>query len=226
MSTLTYSARSIELSWEDLFKVSTGTGVGALDEMERARMFRAAWTIIDSIHVGRRLMPLLIRKGAEPPKDVSRFIEAASVASKMRNRMDHVDQSISNLSASKSKGYPLFGSIYYWTRDIEDGRADALAWHSSGPYVGKDVSLDYFENEFLEADTKIAGHFMLSSFNMVFDIDKAILLFKRALKCVGDGFRDSFLKSLAAVGEEERKMLVLPALSGDEQSLYFSVSDQ
>jgi hypothetical protein len=70
-------------------------------------MFQHAWSIVDQLYALRRLIGSLAFKG----EDVDAFMAATERAFVLRNRMDHLDQHIPNIVASKDNARSLFGSL-------------------------------------------------------------------------------------------------------------------
>lgn len=99
-----------------------------LSSADRAWLFRATWSIVDRMHTISRMLAgqTDIKLKRDHP-----FYSLAEVASRMRNRMDHLSDNLNNLKTKRASG-PILGALTY-TRvkqeaiRIVDGKVNFLA---------------------------------------------------------------------------------------------------
>jgi hypothetical protein len=75
------------------------SGISSIPRQERTALFAHAWTMVDQIHVLRQLLHAM-RKGQMGPNQ-KKFYDTSEPATKMRNKMDHLNATIPNPGASE-----------------------------------------------------------------------------------------------------------------------------
>ena len=97
----------------DRFNVAAATygaaGASAIARSETAKLFSESWTIVDQIHIARRLL----KKHAGTKDNKGAFLKEFEWASLMRNKMDHIDANLANLAARTGRADPLFGVVSF-----------------------------------------------------------------------------------------------------------------
>jgi hypothetical protein len=117
IETLVYCADAVETSYDTIRLTALTHGdqvANTLNRSARVRMFIDAWTIVDCVHVARQVMQAL----AYPTAAAAAFQTKYEIASKLRNKMDHVVGQARNHSNRKDQP-PLLGMISYCYDNLE-----------------------------------------------------------------------------------------------------------
>lgn len=117
IETLVYCADAIETSYDAirLTALTHGDQVAkTLTRTLRVRMFTDAWTIVDNVHVARQVLEAL----AYPTAAAAEFQTKYEIATRLRNKMDHVVSMAQNHSNRKDQP-PLLGMISYCHDNLE-----------------------------------------------------------------------------------------------------------
>ena len=119
LEALVYSADVIEANYQSIVSITSryGEKIAEIQQTERTQLFMLAWSIVDHLHACRQLLTSL-ELNSEPAK---KFIEETESATILRNKMDHLNQQIGNLSKFKDTRPPLFGALSYIYMPIPRG---------------------------------------------------------------------------------------------------------
>lgn len=134
-------------------------------------MFQHAWSMVDQIYSLR----LLLRSLAFTGDDVAAFMAATEKVHVLRNRMDHLDQRIPNIVASKEKSRSLFGSLSYFVEGSIAGSpdADVVAVVQSAEPIRPPESMTAFR---MPPEVRVPiGNFVLNAAGEALDLDAVIL---------------------------------------------------
>jgi hypothetical protein len=193
-------AQMVELALRAKWEESQEGGVrsGHLD----IAMFQHAWSIVDQVYSLQRLITSLDFKG----EDVDAFLAATDVAFRLRNRMDHLDQRIPNIAASKDNTRSLFGSLAYFVLGAAVGEPSvdvfAVTQHAEPVRPGENIA----EFQVPPEMRMPIGNFVLSAAGEMFDLDEVILKLGPMMVRTNEGFE----KSIRAQAEEKASELGRP----------------
>jgi hypothetical protein len=111
LEALVYSADTIEASYQSIVSLTSryGENITEIKRIERTQLFMLAWSIVDHLHACRQLLPSL----GLNTQTATKFIEETESATILRNKMDHLNPQIGNLSKLKDTRPPLFGALTY-----------------------------------------------------------------------------------------------------------------
>jgi len=114
---LVLSADTLEYAFQNMREVATRCGyqIDRVSSRDRTALLSSAWTIVDHLHAARQLIPHFFRD--EPGPVTKAFLATTEVAQHFRNKMDHLNSNIGNLSKSKKLRTPLFGALSYFVTD-------------------------------------------------------------------------------------------------------------
>ena len=87
-----------------------GSKIHSIPRHERTALFAHVWTMIDQIHVLRQL----INAQGQMGPNQKHFYDLSESATKMRNKMDHLNATIPNRARQKGIQAPLFGTLSYF----------------------------------------------------------------------------------------------------------------
>ncbi|WP_419318915.1 hypothetical protein ACN2C7_18355 [Caulobacter sp. ErkDOM-E] len=107
---------------------------GIATTCERAELFAAAWSIVDSVHAARTIINTIAKNGAGPK--TRDFIESTSDFTLLRNDMDHLDQKVAGLAGAKGHRRPLFGALSFFYSKQSD-----LIEGPNGPHLSRGASI-------------------------------------------------------------------------------------
>lgn len=182
------------------------------NEEQRSRhldiaMFQHAWSIVDQIYSLRQLFRTLALSG----DDVDAFMSATGCAHVLRNRMDHLDQRIPNIAASKTNSRSLFGSLSYFLLGAAVGApaVDIFAVTQHADPVRPSEQIAFIR---MPGDLRTPiGNFVLTAAGEELDIDSAILTLGPVMTRTNEGFEKSIrvqaAEEAAKRGIEERVVL-------------------
>lgn len=139
MDAIVVASDIVSQCYQDLSKLGAEIGAtfGEIGPLQRAAFIGFAWSIVDQLHAVRQLVT--------PPRGIpagpatQRFLDAAEPATLLRNKMDHLRNNLSNLSAKKGERYPLFGAISYVLSNTDPQSGGLLMTVSSGALHGGDL---------------------------------------------------------------------------------------
>ncbi len=110
LETLVFAHDLMETALSRLY--ATGHEFDVNNNAQRLAMFIDAWTIVDQVHVVRRV--LLSLTGDDRKADTQAFIDGFSAARMMRNRMDHLNQNLPNRAKVIGRTNALFGTLSFF----------------------------------------------------------------------------------------------------------------
>lgn len=113
---------SYDLTALEVTLAKYGRTITDLTATDRHAVFLHAWSAVDQVHV---ICQLLRRLNEGRGRTINEFIHDFSAATRMRNRMDHLDANARNLSEQRGFRPPLFGAISYFHADKADIDAGA-----------------------------------------------------------------------------------------------------
>lgn len=175
--------------WEE--SQNETTRLGHLD----IAILQHAWSMVDQIYSLRRLIRTLGFNG----EDVDAFMSVTECAIELRNRMDHLDQRIPNIVASKDKSRSLFGNLSYFVLGPAVGSPEidvfAVTQHAEPIRPGEQVGSFRMPREIRMP----IGNFVLSAAGEMLDLDAAIL----TLGPVMTRTNESFEKCIRAQAAEK-----------------------
>ena len=168
------STRQMKAILLDLFqRRSENSGPDPSDD-ELTILFNNAWTIVDRVHTLSRIMNSKLRS----LKTASEFLSHSAIASRLRNKMDHVHGQISNLASKSRKPMPpIFGVLTAAMLDRE--QMDRRLVHSIEGIVLSHSEFHHKQHlkTFPDADEMFPlegpiDHIRLHAFDEVIDLSK------------------------------------------------------
>ncbi|MER9270456.1 hypothetical protein [Mesorhizobium sp. M0643] len=222
LEALLFSADSAEFSYDEIKSVSLEHRQKILvaPPTVRTRMFIHAWNIVDSLHVIRQVIHAL---NIVPSAGCENFRDKYEVATKMRNKMDHLSQNATNISRSSAQA-PIYGSIGYvciQDHDIEEVDGNEVLKNvgvvsmSSGRLVGQ--SRIGAINPLGRTMTDRTSLFQLEAFGEVLLIEDAIADLKKMIfrlnNSVEKGFRNAALEISAKKGLSIEELSANPVVN-------------
>jgi len=161
-------------------------------------LFQHAWSIVDQVYAMRRLLRSLEFKG----EDIDAFLTATENAYSLRNRMDHLDQRIPNIAASKDNTRSLFGSLSYFVHGAAVGLPHvdvfAVTQHAEPTRPGEQVGACRMPPEMRMP----IGNFVLNAAGQEFDLDATILTLGPVMTRTNEGFEKSIRAQVAEKAAE------------------------
>ena len=134
-------------------------------------MFQHAWSMVDQIYTLRLLLGGLRLTG----EDIDAFLGATECAYVLRNRMDHLDQRIPNIAASKTNSRSLFGSLSYFMAGAVVGSPEVDAFIVN-QYAEPIRPSEILANVCIPSEMRMPiGNFVLRAAGEMLDLDGAIL---------------------------------------------------
>lgn len=161
-------------------------------------MFQHAWSMVDQIYSLRLLLRSLTFTG----DDVDAFMSATETAYVLRNRMDHLDQRIPNIVASKDNSRSLFGSLSYFVQGSLVGSpdVDVFAVTQQAEPIRPSESIAAFR---MPAEIRgPIGNFVLNAAGVELDLDAAILTLGPVMVRTNEGFEKSIRAQAAEKAAE------------------------
>jgi hypothetical protein len=122
IETLVYCGDAVEASYVAIKSIALAHGEQIVNQDRRAarlHMFINAWTIVDCVHIACNLLRAL----GYPSDQSSKFQTKYEVATRLRNKMDHVANQARNL-ANRRDQPPLLGTISYAVEQLEQDGAE------------------------------------------------------------------------------------------------------
>jgi hypothetical protein len=114
------------------FAIEVGPSSDAISELNIPMAISACWTIVDQLHAIRQLLNFQAKAIEDIGPKTKQLLNNLSVATAIRNKMDHLKDNIGNLSKSKFPQSPLFGSVsYFYASNIDDSRGFAITAYSA-----------------------------------------------------------------------------------------------
>jgi hypothetical protein len=161
-------------------------------------MFQHAWSIVDQFYALRLLISSLAFTG----EDVDAFMAATEPAFLLRNRMDHLDQRIPNIVASKGNTRSLFGSLSYFISGAAVGQPGvdvfAVTQHAEPIRPGEQIG-----SIRMPAEMRMpVGNFVLSAAGEMLDLDTAILKLGPFMARTNETFQKSIHEQVVAKAAE------------------------
>ena len=183
---------ALRAKWENLQDEATRSGY--LD----IAVLQHAWSIVDQLYGIR----LLLRSLEFTGDDVIAFLKASEPVFKFRNRMDHLNQRIPNIVASKDNSRSLFGSLSYFVLGAAIGEPQvdifAVTQHAEPIRPGENVA-----KFIMPAEMRMPiGNFVLCAAGELMDIDAAILTLGPVMKRTNEGFEKSIRTQVAEKAAE------------------------
>ena len=161
-------------------------------------MFQHAWSIVDQIYSLRHLLGSLGFTG----DDVDAFVSTTRNVHVLRNRIDHLDQRIPNIAASKGNSRSLFGSLSYFVQGAAVGEPEvdvfAVAQHADPVRPGEQIA-----SVRIPAELRMPiGNFVLTAAGEELDIDGAILTLGTVMVRTNEGLEKSIRAQAAEKAAE------------------------
>jgi len=161
-------------------------------------LFQHAWSVVDQVYAMRRLLSSLEFKG----EDIDAFLAVTEIAYSLRNRMDHLDQRIPNIAASKDNTRSLFGSLSYFVRGAAVGSPHvdvfAVTQHAEPTRPGEQVGTFRMPPEIRMP----IGNFVLHAAGEEFDLDATVLTLGPVMTRTNEGFEQSIRAQVAEKAAE------------------------
>jgi hypothetical protein len=161
-------------------------------------MFQHAWSIVDQIYSLRQLLRSLAFNG----DDVDAFMSATSGVHVLRNRIDHLDQRIPNIAASKGNSRSLFGSLSYFVLGAVVGAPEVevfvVAQHADPVRPSEQIASIQIPGELRLP----IGNFVLTAAGDELDIDTAMLTLGAVMTRTNEGFEKSIRAQVAEKATE------------------------
>lgn len=161
-------------------------------------MFQHAWSIVDQIYSLRLLLRSLDFTG----DDVAAFMAATEPAYFLRNRMDHLDQRIPNIVASKDNSRSLFGSLSYFVLGavVGEPNVDVFAVIQQAEPIRPSKNIAAFR---MPAEIRgPIGNFVLTAAGQKLDLDRAVLTLGPVMVRTNEGFEKSIRAQAAEKASE------------------------
>jgi hypothetical protein len=192
---------ALRSKWEEM--QNDGMRSGHLD----IAMFQHAWSMVDQIYSLRQLLGSLAFNGA----DVDAFMSATEMAYLLRNRMDHINQRIPNIAASKDGSRSLFGGLSYFLLGAAVGTPEvdvfAVTQYADPVRPNEQVASIQIPGELRMP----IGNFVLTAAGEELDLDAAILTLGPVMTQTNEGFEKSIraqaAEKTAEHGLEQRTLL-------------------
>jgi|GEM_PF-4891288 len=128
LDALVYATDLISLNINSIRQIAIryGKNITEITFGERIILASFIWSVIDQCHVLRQLFKELLGHTADPnnPAPFEIFNKKYETVSRLRNKMDHLNQAIPNLAASKNRS-PIYGAFSYFHATPEDIRQEA-----------------------------------------------------------------------------------------------------
>ncbi len=161
-------------------------------------LFQHAWSIVDQLYALHRLIGSLAFMGER----VDAFKAATESVFVLRNRMDHLDQRIPNIVASKDKSRSLFGSLSYFVYGAAVGEPEvdvfAVMQHAEPNRPDERVASFRMPPEIRMP----IGNFVLSAAGEMLDLDAVILTLGPFMARTNEVFEKSIREQVAAKAAE------------------------
>lgn len=161
-------------------------------------MFQHAWSMVDQIYSLRLLLRSLDFTG----DDVDTFMSVTEPAYVLRNRMDHLDQRIPNIVASKDNSRSLFGSLSYFVLGVVVGSSDAdlfAVTHYAEP-IRPNERIGAFR---MPAEIRgPIGNFVLNAAGQALDLDAVALTLGPVMVRTNERFEKSIRAQTAQAAAE------------------------
>lgn len=161
-------------------------------------MFQHAWSMVDQIYSLR----LLLRSLAFTGDDVDAFMSATESVYVLRNRMDHLDQRIPNIVASKDNSRSLFGSLSYFVLGPFIGEPDvdvfAVMQHAEPIRPSENIAAFRMPAEIRGP----IGNFVLNAAGEQLDLDAAVLTLGPMMVRTNKAFEKSIRTQVAEKAAE------------------------
>ena len=161
-------------------------------------MFQHAWSMVDQIYSLRKLLSSLEFTG----DDVDAFLATTKSAYVLRNRIDHLDQRIPNIAASKGKSRSLFGSLSYFVLGAAVGEPEvqvfAVAQHADPVRPGEQIASVRIPGELRMP----IGNFVLTAAGEELDLDAAVLALGPVMARTNEGLEKSIRAQAAEKAAE------------------------
>ena len=170
-------------------------------------MFQHAWSMVDQLYS----MHMLLRTLGFTGEHVDAFMTATETAYILRNRMDHLNQRIPNIVASKNQTRALFGSLSYFVLGAAVGSPEVavfLVMQQAEPVrPGEQVAAAR-----MPAEMRVPiGNFTLHADGQELDLDAAILTLGPMMTRTNERLERNIKKQVAEKaiehGIEESKLL-------------------
>lgn len=105
------------ISWAHETMVDAAQEIAVRDEnmcvAQRARLFGAAWALVDNLDAARQLIRRVAPK-PDPGPNTTILLERLEAVRKLRNSRDHLAGQIDNIAAAKGFKSPVFGALSYF----------------------------------------------------------------------------------------------------------------
>lgn len=172
MDAIVVASDIVSQCYQDLSRLGAeiGATLGQIGYPQRAAFIGLAWSIVDQLHAVRQLVTPPTGTPAGPA--TQRFLDAAEPATLLRNKMDHLKNNLSNLSAKKGERYPLFGAISYVLSNPDPQSGGLLMTVSSGALHGGDLFPAV--NPAGRSYSTPVGLLQLSAFYLTFEFSPAL----------------------------------------------------
>jgi hypothetical protein len=156
-------------------------------------MFQHAWSIVDQVYSLRQLVQSLAFEG----EDIDSFMSATEKVYILRNRMDHLDQRIPNIVASKDTSRSLFGSLSYFVLGSVVGSPEvdifAVTQHAEPIRPRENIAAVRMPAEIRAP----IGNFVLNAADVELDLDEIILTLGPLMTRTNEGFEKSIRAQVA-----------------------------
>lgn len=178
---ITFATDILCLALSDLRQIARPLGKDATNITfeQRMRMFSHCWTIVDQMHAIRQMLNRML--DGEPGPEQALFLREYDVSRALRNKMDHLNGNIKNLSASGLQ-MPVHGVFSYFVPDLDYPllecdpsvfvRGYAISV-TSGSMVGSNLEVtgQWPGTEFISDE---ASHLVFSAFGLSLPLDAII----------------------------------------------------
>lgn len=162
-------------------------------------MFQHAWSVVDQIYSLHKLLKSLKFQG----EDVDLFVSSTETAFRFRNRMDHLDERIPNIAASRNQSRSLFGNLSYIVSGEAVGtptvKAFLVTQHADPVRPSEKIGSVQIPSELRMP----IGNFALSAAGDIMDLDAAILTLGPIMTRTNDEIEKSIRAQVAVKSAED-----------------------
>ncbi len=189
LETLIFAHDLMEIALRRLHSAGITYGGGTQNATDRIAMFCDAWTIVDQIHVVRQVLLSLTTLSRK--SDTQEYLDHFSIASVLRNKMDHLNENLPNRAKANGSTNALFGSLTFfkphpdlWEQGLQSGEfAGEFFMVSAGLMPDQMASTASFDD--LNIQLPICS-FRLEAFDQRLLIERAVLQLRALLRRMSD----------------------------------------
>lgn len=207
---LVYSADAISSNWRRLRAgaIDIGSDVSRINNLLRADMLSAAWSIVDELDAVRLLVAGMVEPDSDLGPNTKALLSACGPVKKFRDKLRHLSSNLSNEAAKKGSRSPLFGALsWIWCPEYQSGKAHVMLLQSGSLRGNESMSV---LNPAGKTFVPPADLFQINAFDDVLELGGPILAFARWIdansKIWFDDIDSQIKQHASEAGIEESKL--------------------